>query len=194
MNHSSYDPQSYFRLFSHGNDEWHMEMRMSVEQNRRINQMTPLMFYSNQLFQRNSEFSTVLRAQWLFQQYVRDQYCKVEYKRMQWVRLMKGGGTAHSAFKIPIPCESDSMCYFTPENELGRKLMEVDVIIWDEIVMAHRYAIEAVDRSLRDLMGNDMPFVGKVVMLCGDFRQIIRLVPGGSRPQIGNECFRSSML
>ena len=108
--------------------------------------------------------------------------------------LMNKGTTAHSALKIPIPCYEDSTCHFSPESALGKKLMEYDVIVWDEVVMAHRHAIEAAERSLRDLMNNAFPFGGKVVVLSGDFRQILPVIPGGSRPQIVNACFKSSGL
>jgi len=60
--------------------------------------------------------------------------------------------------------------------------------------MAHRHAIEAVDRTLQDLMNNTFPFGGKVVILSGDFRQILPVVPGGSRAQVVNACFRTSAL
>eukprot|EP00959_Pyramimonas_sp_CCMP1952_P370830 7766459-Pyramimonas_sp.AAC.1 len=50
--------------------------------------------------------------------------------------------------------------------------------------MAHRYALEVVDRLLRDLMGTpDLPFGGKVVVISGDFRQLLPVVPGATRSQ-----------
>ena len=39
--------------------------------------------------------------------------------------------------------------------------------------MAHRYHIEGLDRTLRDLMASDMPFGGKVLVLADDFRQVV---------------------
>jgi len=64
--------------------------------------------------------------------------------------------------------------------ELVRK---VDPIIWDEAPMMHHRAFEAIDRTLRDLMQLDDPhaikkiFGGKTVVLGGDFRQILHVVP-----------------
>ena len=43
--------------------------------------------------------------------------------------------------------------------------------------MAHRHCHEAVQRCLRDVMGNDFPWGGKnVVVMGGDFRQILPVV------------------
>ena len=41
-------------------------------------------------------------------------------------------------------------------------------IIWDEIVPQHRYAIETLDRTLRDLRDKDEPFGGTTdyIILC----------------------------
>ena len=36
--------------------------------------------------------------------------------------------------------------------------------------MSHRFQMEALDRTLRDITGLDEPFGGKVTALSGDFR------------------------
>ncbi|CDF37506.1 partial DNA helicase [Chondrus crispus] len=95
--------------------------------------------------------------------------------------LLDGGRTAHSVFKVPIPVSAESTCSFSANSDTGRTLQQVDLIIWDEIVMCHRHCIETVNRSLRDLMQTDWPFGGKFLVLAGDFRQILPVVPGGSR-------------
>lgn len=54
--------------------------------------------------------------------------------------------------------------------------------------MMHRHCFEALDRSLRDMLRNenngrlDIPFGGKVVVLGGDFRQILPVIPKATRP------------
>ncbi len=71
--------------------------------------------------------------------------------------------------------------------ELVRK---ADLIIWDEAPMMHRRAFEAVDRTLRDLMqlddahATEKIFGGKIVVLGGDFCQILHVVPKGGREDI----------
>ena len=39
--------------------------------------------------------------------------------------------------------------------------------------MAPKYAMEVVDRTLRDIMDNGSPFGGKIIVLGGDFRQLL---------------------
>ena len=40
------------------------------------------------------------------------------------------------------------------ESRLGRMLANVDLIIWDEVTMQHRFAFEAVNRLFCDLRQN----------------------------------------
>ena len=56
----------------------------------------------------------------------------------------------------------------------------VRCIIWDEIVPQHRFAIETVDRTLRDLRDNEKPVGGVTVLMGGDFQQTLPIVPKGS--------------
>ncbi|KAL0349932.1 UNVERIFIED_CONTAM: ATP-dependent DNA helicase PIF1 [Sesamum radiatum] len=48
--------------------------------------------------------------------------------------------------------------------------------------MADKKAIETVDRTLREMFGVDLPFGGKIMILGGDFRQVVPVV-GGTRSQ-----------
>jgi ATP-dependent DNA helicase PIF1 len=56
--------------------------------------------------------------------------------------------------------------------------------------MAHKHVFEAVNRTLQHVMGADDPalkdilFGGKVVVMGGDFRQLLPVVPRGTRGQI----------
>jgi len=58
--------------------------------------------------------------------------------------------------------------------------------------MQHRYCIEAVDRSLQDITGNQKSFGGITVVLGGDFRQTLPVVPKGVREQIVAASLRRS--
>lgn len=68
------------------------------------------------------------------------------------------------------------------------------MIIWDEISMADVYAFDAIDRFLRDLCHIDEPFGGKIIIVSGDFRQILPIVPRGNRAQIVKICVKNSEL
>jgi hypothetical protein len=60
--------------------------------------------------------------------------------------------------------------------------------------MAHRHLFEVLDRTLQDVMKCNAPFGGKVVVLAGDFRQVLPVVPKGSRGQIVDACVKRSLL
>jgi ATP-dependent DNA helicase PIF1 len=43
---------------------------------------------------------------------------------------------------------------------MHKVLLKTKLIIWDEVPMQHKYAADAVDRNIRDLLGKDVPFGG----------------------------------
>ncbi|RCV25517.1 hypothetical protein SETIT_5G173100v2 [Setaria italica] len=99
--------------------------------------------------------------------------------------IMPGGRTAYSRFKIPLTLEDGGCCSFTKQSGTAKLLQQASLIIWDEASMAKRQAMEALDNSLRDIMGRqDLPFGGKTVVFGGDFRQVLLVVRKGSRAQI----------
>ncbi|KAK9713953.1 hypothetical protein RND81_06G060800 [Saponaria officinalis] len=67
--------------------------------------------------------------------------------------LLPGGRTAHSRFEIPIDLFEESTCNVKQNSHLAELLRETSLIIWDEAPMDHRYAFEALDRTLRDIIG-----------------------------------------
>ncbi|XP_073042457.1 uncharacterized protein [Primulina eburnea] len=91
--------------------------------------------------------------------------------------ILPGGRTAHSRFKIPIDVHEKSFCSISKQSGLAELLRETRLIIWDEAPMAKRFAIEAVDRTLQDLVGISQPFGGKLVVLGGDFMQVLPVIP-----------------
>ncbi|KAL0860020.1 hypothetical protein ABMA27_010335 [Loxostege sticticalis] len=60
--------------------------------------------------------------------------------------------------------------------------------------MAHRKAVEAVDRTLRDIRQNDQPMGGVTMLFCGDFRQTLPVVPRGTKADEIRACLKSSSL
>merc|ERR1712041_18749 len=54
--------------------------------------------------------------------------------------------------------------------------------------------LAAMDRSLQDLMGCPEPFGNKVLVLSGDMRQCLPVVPGASRAGIVERCINQSPL
>ncbi|KAK9273825.1 hypothetical protein L1049_018636 [Liquidambar formosana] len=49
--------------------------------------------------------------------------------------------------------------------------------------MAKRFAVETLDRSLKDIMNCQESFGGKVIVFGGDFRQVLPVVPKGTRAE-----------
>jgi len=102
--------------------------------------------------------------------------------------LLEGGCTAHSRFKIPVAClYGSSVCYVPLNNPQAALIRATRLIVWDEAPMAHKHVFEVVNRTFQHVMGvvdptlKDMLFRGKVVVMGGDFRQILFVVPRGRR-------------
>ncbi|KAL7602055.1 hypothetical protein Lser_V15G21000 [Lactuca serriola] len=114
--------------------------------------------------------------------------------------LLPGGRTAHSRFILPFELTEDSFCKINPDGDLASLIRKTSLIIWDEAPMIHKHAFEALDRTLKDVLRcenssiSDIPFRGKVIVFGGDFRQILPVVPGGSRQNIVNASLSSSYL
>ncbi|PNX74041.1 ATP-dependent DNA helicase PIF1, partial [Trifolium pratense] len=91
--------------------------------------------------------------------------------------LIPGGRTAHSRFCIPLNVDEFST---SP--------------------MMHKHCFEAVDRTFKDIMrpydekNKYIPFGGKVMVLGGDFRQILPVIPKGTRQEVVHAAINSSLL
>ena len=86
------------------------------------------------------------------------------------------------------------VCRISKNSALATVIREARLIVWDELAMANRHMVEAVDRLLRDLMQSTAPFGGKVCVLGGDFRQVLGVVKHGSRAQTVNASPKRSRL
>lgn len=117
--------------------------------------------------------------------------------------LLQEGRTAHSAFRLPrnldrrggvecgICCEEETEGTVA-EHELAR----CDLIVWDECPMMHRHGFEALDRKLQSLRGNTEVMGDAVVVLSGDFRQLLPIVVGGrgQKEKALAACIKASYL
>ncbi|CAA0819992.1 PIF1 helicase, partial [Striga hermonthica] len=114
--------------------------------------------------------------------------------------LLPGGRTAHSRFRIPINPTKGSTCDISQQSPLADLIVRCRLIIWDEAPMMNKYCFQAVDNTLRALMQvvdpsrKNLPFGGKSVVFGGDFRQILPVVPKGTRSDIVNATINSSSL
>ncbi|XP_074341981.1 uncharacterized protein LOC141679380 [Apium graveolens] len=114
--------------------------------------------------------------------------------------LMPGGRTAHSRFKIPIILDEFSVCGIGHDSDINQLIKQTKLIIWGEAPMQHRHAFECLDRSLKDIMKAvhpsrlELPFGGITVVLGGDFRQILPVIPLGERDDVVSAVITRSRL
>jgi hypothetical protein len=60
--------------------------------------------------------------------------------------------------------------------------------------MSHRHALEAQDRTLKDIRGNQSDLGGVTLHLSGDFRQTLPIIPRGTPADELVACLKSSFL
>ena len=78
--HRGYDPLQYPLLFSYGTDGWHINLKLA---NGR--KLTAMVYYRYHIMVRQ-QVPVMLKAKWLFQQFLVDTYCKIETERLQFLR------------------------------------------------------------------------------------------------------------
>ena len=113
--------------------------------------------------------------------------------------ILEGGTTAHSRFRIPITnLDADSTCSTDVNSDSAALLAKSSIIIVDEAPMMSRYAWEAVNKLLKDIMRIEDPrladthFGGKLIVFGGDFKQCLPVVVRGSRAEIVQSSLASS--
>ncbi|XP_015057654.1 uncharacterized protein LOC107003921 [Solanum pennellii] len=114
--------------------------------------------------------------------------------------LLPNGRTAHSRFHIPLDVTPESTCDIKQGSQLAELLKKTCLIIWDEAPMANKYCLEALDKSLRDILrdryenSSDRPFGGLTIVCGGDFRQILPVIPKGTGADIVDASLNNSHL
>ena len=104
--------------------------------------------------------------------------------------LLQGGRTAHSRFHIPLKITNESTCNIKQGTFLAKLIKKTSLIIWDEEPMTPKHCFEALDKSLRDILrftnedAEHRLFGGMTVVLGGDFRRILPVIPKGEREHI----------
>ena len=109
--------------------------------------------------------------------------------------LLPDGRTAHSRFGIPLQLHDESTCSVTKNSQAGELLRKVDLIIWDEVPMQHKFAFDAVHRLMCDLRSTseDVLFGGVPVLFGGDFAQTLPIVTS-SRANTVSACLQHSFM
>ncbi|WOK97612.1 hypothetical protein Cni_G06320 [Canna indica] len=114
--------------------------------------------------------------------------------------LLPNRRTVYSRFKISISINESSTCNIKQNSAHAKLINKAKLIIWDESLMVTKFCFEAPDRCLKDILrysenyNSSLPFEEKVVVLGGDFKQIVPVIPKGSRQDIVHATINSSYL
>lgn len=110
--------------------------------------------------------------------------------------LLSGGRTAHSTFKFPININQTEKpsCNIGKRSNMAAVLKLCKLIVWDECTMTHKKLLEALDRLLRELHEIDKPMANVLIVLSGDFRQTLPVVPRSTPADEINACLKASCL
>ena len=111
-------------------------------------------------------------------------------------QLLPNGRTSHSTFKIPLDLTSSDqpMCNIKKGTQTAKLIKECSAVFWDESTMMNRVALEAVDRTFRDIRDCQKIFGGVLFVLSGDFRQTLPVIRGGTRANEIHSYLKSSPL
>lgn len=89
--------------------------------------------------------------------------------------LLHGGRTAHSRFKVPLQLDKGCSCSVKAGSTLEVLLTQTKLIVWDEAPMSNALTVEALDITMREVLGRvnpalaDIPFGGVVIVFGGDW-------------------------
>ena len=75
--------------------------------------------------------------------------------------LLRDGFTIRSTFEVLVPCNSTSTCAIRPNSIEADRLRQIALFILDETSMLSLDILHCVDRVLRVIVGNNIPFGGK---------------------------------
>ncbi|XP_076056345.1 ATP-dependent DNA helicase Pif1-like [Oratosquilla oratoria] len=97
--------------------------------------------------------------------------------------VLHGGRTAQNMFRIPIMEHNEvKPCSIKLNSELARLIRMTSLIVWDEVVMANKNTITALDYTAKDITGNKDCFMGGIPFVCAcDFRQMLPVIRGGGK-------------
>jgi hypothetical protein len=110
--------------------------------------------------------------------------------------LLKGGKTAHSVFNLPLNIQNnlDAVCNIKKQSSMATVVKHYKIIMWDECTMAHKHSLGVLKRTLKDIKNNDKLFGGTLLLLSGDFRQTLPVIPRSTYADDISACLKSSLL
>lgn len=77
---------------------------------------------------------------------------------------------------------------------MAKVLQQTAIILLDECTMTHKKSLEAIHRTMQDLRGNQNIFGRALILLSGDFRQTLPVIPRSTPADEINACLKSSFI
>ncbi|XP_013772071.1 uncharacterized protein LOC106457225, partial [Limulus polyphemus] len=110
--------------------------------------------------------------------------------------LLPGGRTAHSAFKLPLDLATndEAVCKITKNSGMGEVFKKCELIVWDKCTMAHKRALEALNKTLQDVRNHKTLMGSVTVVVSEDFHQTLLVIPKGTKADEIRACLKSSCL
>ncbi|XP_008186657.1 uncharacterized protein LOC103310364 [Acyrthosiphon pisum] len=77
---------------------------------------------------------------------------------------------------------------------MAKVLQQTAIILLDECTMTHKKSLEAIDRTMQDLRGNQNILGGALILLSGDFMQTLSVIPRSTLADELNAYLKYSFL
>ena len=74
------------------------------------------------------------------------------------------------------------------QSDLAGLIRQAELIVWDEALMMARHVHEAMHCTLRNIMKIDAPFGGKLMVLGGNFRLVLPVIPRAGPAEVVAAC------
>jgi hypothetical protein len=108
--------------------------------------------------------------------------------------LLKGATTVHKAFKVPVNFRAGLHITVDRSAPEYKTLSRAKVIIIDEASALSKELLNFINDVLKQIEGNNENFGGKILILGGDFKQTLPVIPKGTDLQTISNCIKSSLL
>ena len=109
--------------------------------------------------------------------------------------LLYSGKTAHKQFSLPFHVNSESTCNISKQSPEAKFLQDIVLGIIDEGPMLNKLCYEALHRTMVDLADKKdkhKKFGGKIMLISGDFRQLLPVMEKANRSKIVNHTLKYS--
>lgn len=108
--------------------------------------------------------------------------------------LIEGGQTCHSRYDLPVLFTENSKTKIERNSPQWKALNKHRVSLCDEASMMPGLFLIELDRMLREFTNSQVCFGGKIILLSGDFPQILPIKPGATKTAIISECVNQTEL